>query len=163
MIIMKREELISLIDKVTSGKGILRTTGYWMRRLFKAVLGYSDAKAEEVIGYSDSKAEEVKAYTDDAVKSTMTSVVEVTDITLEMQPNVYYHYVGSNLAITLAPPSKEDVLNEYMIKIVCTDSPMISLPTGLTWASDAPSFESGVTYQISIIDNLAVFAEFITE
>lgn len=149
---MKREELISLIDKVTAGKGILRTTGYWMRRLFKAVLGYSDAKAEEV-----------KAYTDDAVKFTTTPVVEVTGITLEMQPNVYYHYVGSNLAITLAPPSKEDVLNEYMIKIVCTDSPIITLPIGLTWASDAPSFESGVTYQISIIDNLAVFAEFITE
>lgn len=149
---MKREELNTLIDRVTSGKGVLRTPSFWMRRLFKAVLGYSDAKAEEA-----------KAYTDDAVKFTMTSVVEVTGITLEMQPNVYYHYVGSNLAITLAPPSKGDVLNEYMIKIVCTDSPMISLPTGLIWASDAPSFESGVTYQISIIDNLAVFAEFITE
>lgn len=149
---MKREELNTLIDRVTSGKSILRTPSFWMRRLFKEILGYSDAKAQEV-----------KAYTDDAVKSTMTSVVEVAGITLEMQPNVYYHYVGSNLAITLAPPSKEDVLNEYMIKIVCTDSPMITLPIGLIWASDAPSFESGVTYQISIIDNLAVFAEFITE
>lgn len=60
---MKREELNTLIDRVTSGKGILRTTGYWMRRLFKAVLGYSDAKAEEV-----------KTYTDDAVKNVKVEV-----------------------------------------------------------------------------------------
>lgn len=39
---MKREELNTLIDRVTSGKGILRAPSYWVRRLFNAVIGYAE-------------------------------------------------------------------------------------------------------------------------
>lgn len=72
---MKREELISLIDKVTAGKGILRTTGYWMRRLFKAVLGYSDAKAEEVKTYTDDAVKNVKVVVDSEMSDSSENAV----------------------------------------------------------------------------------------
>lgn len=55
---MTREQITALIDKVIGGKGIMRSPAWWVRKLFKEVLGYSDAKAEDV-----------KAYTDDAVKN----------------------------------------------------------------------------------------------
>lgn len=84
--------------------------------------------------------------------------------TLELKPNHFYRVsVSGDTVITLADTGHILVTNEYVMKIVCTGTPNITLPDGLVWANDtAPVFTAGKTYVISIIDNLAVFAEFTT-
>lgn len=84
--------------------------------------------------------------------------------TLELKPNHFYKVsVTGDTIITLGGPTPTRITNEYVMKIVCTGTPNITLPSGLIWANDtAPVFTAGKTYVISIIDNLAVFAEFTT-
>lgn len=50
---MKREELNTLIDRVTAGKGILRTPSFWMRRVLHAIadsIGEIDSILDEING-----------------------------------------------------------------------------------------------------------------
>ena len=53
-------------------------------------------------------------------------------------------------------------VNEYMLRVRVVTTPFtLKLPAGVTWAGgEAPTFESGTTYEISIINNLAVYAAF---
>lgn len=153
---MTREQIQALIDRVIGKKGILRAPSYWVSRLFGNLMDYADGKAKEGKAYTDDAVKNVKEYVD----RKSYPKVNITAENLEMQPNTYYTFTGSNLALSLVEGAT-DMVSEYVIKIVCTGTPNIILPDGLVWANDtAPEFTEGATYQISIIDNLAVFAEF---
>lgn len=81
---------------------------------------------------------------------------------LEMIPNAYYVFEGNTISLSLAD-GQPDKVCEYVIKIVCVGNPNITLPSNIVWANDVvPQFVDGKTYVISIIDGLAVFAEFTT-
>lgn len=81
---------------------------------------------------------------------------------LEMIPNAYYVFEGNTISLSLADGQPNKVC-EYVIKIVCVGNPNITLPSNIVWANDVvPQFVDGKTYVISIIDGLAVFAEFTT-
>lgn len=66
---MNREELQALIDKVIGKRGIMRSSSWWVRRLFSEVLQYSEdvakAKAQEAV-----KGVKVVADTEMSDKST---------------------------------------------------------------------------------------------
>jgi hypothetical protein len=52
----------------------------------------------------------------------------------------------------------EGYVNEYMIEFtVDGDGFTLTLPEGVRWV-DEPTWEDGYTYQVSIVDNLAVYA-----
>lgn len=81
-----------------------------------------------------------------------------------IKPNVYYkiHDVKS-ATITLATPTNTSCFNHYMFEIKFSGGSTLTLPAGLTWANgdDISGYlETGKTFQISIINNLAVFAKF---
>lgn len=144
---MTRDELQALIDRVIGKDGILRVPAWWVRRLFSNLIDYTDNAVKKVKAYVDGKSY---------------PKANITAEELKMQPNTYYIFTGSNLALSLVERAA-DMVSEYVIEIVCTGTPNITLPSGLTWANDtAPVFTAGKTYVISIIDNLAVFAEFTT-
>lgn len=67
----------------------------------------------------------------------------------------------SSLSITLATPTDNTIVNEYMIQFSSPSSAAttLSLPSTVTWVA-APSINAGGTYQISIINNLGIIAEF---
>ena len=53
-------------------------------------------------------------------------------------------------------------VNEYMLRVRVVTTPFtLTLPAGVTWAGgEAPTFEGETTYEISIINNNAVYAAF---
>ena len=81
---------------------------------------------------------------------------------VEIQPNVKNIWVDpiAELTITFAEGiSGYD--NEYMIQFQCPDNEptALTLPQGLQWVDDNPiDLQPGWLYQISIIDNLAIYA-----
>lgn len=81
---------------------------------------------------------------------------------VEIQPNVKNIWVDpiAELTITFAEGiSGYD--NEYMIQFQCPDNEptALTLPQGLQWVDDDPiDLQPGWLYQISIIDNLAIYA-----
>ena len=86
------------------------------------------------------------------------SVVDhgTNDTTFALTPNVFHGW-GEVEALNLTLASETSgVLNEYMLQFTSgTMATVLTLPETVKWISDS-TIEAGKTYQVSIINNLAV-------
>lgn len=99
----------------------------------------------------------------DRVADLRVSISNETATSKSISPNVYYKWgTMSSLSITLATPSDSTVLNNYMFEFTASSAGCsLTMPSGIKWQNgSAPTIESGKTYQISIINNLAVASMF---
>ena len=83
-------------------------------------------------------------------------------VTKQLSPNTLYKFGAcSKLTITFAA-EESGILNEYMFEFVNGSSPTtLSLPDSVKWSGgNAPTIEANKTYQVSIVNNLAVYASF---
>lgn len=89
-----------------------------------------------------------------------TPVVNHTENTVEITPNVLNVWGEvAELDITLAA-GKEGVANEYMFQFTSgAVATTLILPYTIEWVS-APNIQANKTYQVSIINNLGVIGEF---
>lgn len=81
---------------------------------------------------------------------------------IALQSNKYIQFgTLSSVAFSLVTPSRTDIVNEYRIKFVAGASTAIIWPSDLKWLNGtAPTITSGKTYEISILEGLAICAEF---
>jgi hypothetical protein len=86
------------------------------------------------------------------------NIVIQTQETANIRPNVLNEWgTVSALNITFTGGS-EDAVNEYMLEFtVSGGSFKLSLPSDVRWSQD-PEWEDGSTYQVSIVNNLALYA-----
>lgn len=79
-----------------------------------------------------------------------------------IKPGTLYQF-GTCGSLTIAfdsDPSFADAIKEYMFEFVVSDVDFaLTLPEGVRWNTE-PDYEPGNTYQVSILNNLAVYAEF---
>ena len=91
-----------------------------------------------------------------SIKSTPSQSVELT-------PNTYYKCTtsGSSLTITFKEGNSK-IINNYMFEFTpSSNSFVLNLPSTVIWANNTPPLiESGKIFQVSIINNLAVFTKF---
>lgn len=82
--------------------------------------------------------------------------VEGATPTQEIQPNRFYNFGEcSSLTVTLAE-GMEGIYNEYMFQFTSgAVATTLNLPESIRWA-ETPVIESNKTYQISIVNNIAV-------
>lgn len=85
-----------------------------------------------------------------------------SDTTYSVTPNVLHIWgtVGS-LTLTLATPTDNTIVNEYMIEFTSgSTATTLSLPSSVEWAEScgALSVEASKTYQISIVNNIGLWA-----
>lgn len=83
-------------------------------------------------------------------------------VTKQINPNTFYKFGEvSSLTITLAA-EESGIENEYKFEFVSgTTATTLSLPETVKWSGgNAPTIEASKTYQVSIVNNLAVFAAF---
>ena len=88
-------------------------------------------------------------------------------INLEIKSNVFYKISSDSntvaINITLKNIENRNRYNEYMFQFTCPEyNPVsFSLPETVKWfGGNAPTIEASKTYQISIVNNLAVYAAF---
>lgn len=82
---------------------------------------------------------------------------------INISSNIYYKLgtISSDLTITLNTPTDENILNEYMLTFDVSGTPTITFPNNIVWLdNDVPTYEDDATYQISIIDNKAIYGKF---
>lgn len=83
-------------------------------------------------------------------------------VTKELQPNTFYKFGKcSSLTITLAA-EKSGIFNEYMFEFISSSTPMTftDIPN-IKWQNgDKLVPEANCTYQVSIVNNCAVYAKF---
>ena len=87
-------------------------------------------------------------------------VVETSETTVEMEPNKLYRWIPTvaNLNITFKK-GDPDIINEYMMEFkVGSGEVNISFPPGVRWVAE-PDFVENSTYQVSIVNGLAVAGE----
>ena len=77
-------------------------------------------------------------------------------------PNVFYNLGVVTGSVTWSLAAASLACDEYMIQFTAdSTAPTITWPSGLTWIGGAaPTITGDKTYQISIQNNLAVYAEF---
>lgn len=108
-----------------------------------------------------------KALTDNGQYAEFASPIKTQDggtgaVTKELQPNTFYKFGEcSSLTITLAA-EKSGILNEYMFEFISGSTPttLTDIPN-IKWQNgDKLAPEANYTYQISIVNNCAVYAKF---
>ena len=68
--------------------------------------------------------------------------------------------VVENLDITLAEPTDNTIVNEYMIQFTSgATATTLTLPNTIKWMA-TPNIQTNKVYQLSIINNLAIIGEF---
>lgn len=88
-----------------------------------------------------------------------TIVFESAETKESILPNVLNKWGNiKSLAINSFQGAQEGYVNEYMLEFtVSWDDFTLTLPEGVRWVEE-PTWENGYTYQVSIVNNLAVFA-----
>lgn len=91
-----------------------------------------------------------------ADKADKVSTENVSEDTKEIQPNRYYIFgEKASLTITLAA-GQEGKLAEYMFEFTSGTTPTtLNLPESVKWMGDN-TIEASKTYQVSIVNNIAV-------
>lgn len=83
-------------------------------------------------------------------------------VTSELSPNILYKFgERPSLTITLGGGTV-GIVNEYMFEFRSgTTATTLSVPNSVKWSGgNAPTIEANKTYQVSIVDNLALIASF---
>ena len=86
-------------------------------------------------------------------------ISESTEVKASILPNELNKWGKiKSLTINSFQGAQEGHVNEYMLEfIVSGDNFTLTLPEGVRWVEE-PTWENGYTYQVSIVNNLAVFA-----
>lgn len=83
---------------------------------------------------------------------------------VSISPNVYNNLgtLYANTSINLLTPGDNTIYNEYMLSFSISGSNInISFSPAVTWQNDeAPEYENNATYEISIVNNHAIFGKF---
>jgi len=92
-----------------------------------------------------------------------TMTIPATTAAQELVPNTMYIFAERSAALTLTLGTPVvGVANEYHFFLI-TDSntaPTITWPTGISWyGGNAPTIAAGKTYEVSILNNVAVYFE----
>jgi hypothetical protein len=95
------------------------------------------------------------------VMSKIATIVNQSASSAVIRPNVLNVWgETSTLSITFAEGSQGEV-NEYMFQFTCPSNTgtILTMPVTVRWANDDElEPEPGYTYQVSIVDNLAIYA-----
>lgn len=87
-----------------------------------------------------------------------------SDGSASIYPGKYYKVIEdvNDIRFKLEPPTSSNVLNEYLVEFKCVGS--VTLPDTLLWPeSGVPEFVPGNTYQLSIVNDLAVCVCFVDD
>lgn len=84
-------------------------------------------------------------------------VTNMTETTAQLEPNNMYIWGEiTSLDITMAEPTDNTRLNEYMFQFACGDiATVLSLPSDIRWITE-PNIEANHTYQVSIVNDIGV-------
>lgn len=118
----------------------------------------SDSEIEDIVLNSSNISEMITNISEESSKIPLQTVE--TD-NLILKPNIYYKLTTfTNLNVTLEAPDNSEIVNEYFLEFQHVGT-NITFPNTLKWMNgEVPTFENGKTYQVSIINNLAISAMF---
>ena len=86
------------------------------------------------------------------------------NVSQEIEPNILYNFTDTAItSLTISwGDSIVDKVNEYIFQFVaCAGFTGLTMPEGVVWMGGTElTFTEGKTYQVSVLNNLAVIGEF---
>lgn len=158
---------------VKNGSSVTSASGYTACPIISGVPYYKDtnttytlssfgitATAAE-LNYCDGVTSNIQTQLNSKGSKISTESGGTGAITKQLSPNKLYEFGScTSLTITLAAETS-GILNEYMFEFTANGSATLSLPSSVKWLNDTvPTITSGKKYQVSIVNNLAVYGEF---
>ena len=122
--------------------------------VLRAYLSLGDVLTVDSEGYICINGERTQTIT-----ATTPELVQTTTM-LDIKPNVLnvWQTAISSLAIGFIA-GDNNAVNEYMLQFTVRGNNFtLTLPNGVLWVEEEPEWEDGYTYQVSIVNNLAVSA-----
>jgi len=129
--------------------------------------------------YVDEKIDEAIDALVDGAPEALDTLKELADAIIELNKgtkkettipqngfvaNIFYSLgeISQDTTFVLVAPEDNTFLNEYLIQFSIGNTvPTITFPNGLSWLNgETPTLNANKTYQLSIVDNLAILAEF---
>lgn len=132
---------------VMSQKGVTEVTD---------LLGKRIAESAAELAQLSQEFEEIKNA--DFTLNPHIEMVEPTETALAIEPDKIYKWGEvASLAITLNPQTNPRYASQYFFQFVSpADAPTsLALPMELKWQTE-PTIKAGMTYQVSIVENLAI-------
>lgn len=135
----------------------------WLNNAYKllTVRGYGiddepTAGSENVV-----KSGGIYQYVEGRINDVQTAEIHITDTTgtFSLTPNTFYIFdnIIEEINIVLGTPVSGK-FNEYKLEFTCDENSHVNFPNTLRWIDDEPlEPEQGYTYQVSIVDNFAVY------
>lgn len=158
-----------------SGAYIIITSAGMVSVGSDGILNFSTTSIEESKEYSVLKfnlnlsksGSGTKALTDNGQYAEFAKPTKVESggsgtVTKQIKPNTFYKFgYCSSLTVTLGA-EESGIVNEYMFEFTTGSTPpTLRLPDSVKWSGgSAPTIEANKTYQVSIVNNLAVYASF---
>lgn len=134
----------------------IRKTGLWITYVLYDKTVISEWYSEEAI--DDDSWKDLSNWENCSllVRKENKSIVE--DV-VTIQPNVFNKW-GEMLALDITlGPEVSNALNEYMIEFISGETPTVfKLQGSVKWSDGILDPESNMTYQVSIVNGLAVYA-----
>lgn len=153
------EEIKSTIDANITPNGEQGITGSVLNRVLNDMVDATEGKLAQL-------DQELQTIIDNGltfvVKPHIDKVV-MTETTAELQPDKFYLFGEvSALNITLAPV-EEGYASQYIFQFTSPlESPTtLTMPVTIIW-SDIPTIKGGMTYQVSVVEGLAMITGWTT-
>lgn len=126
-----------------------------------------DAPNEDIVFKYDETVGYIRGYIKDFKASELAKIgrpiVNTNSSTVSMWPNIYYRVTGTPSTLTLKFNTKLTTnMEEYFIEFTTSsDGCSLIVPSSVKWMNgEVPALEANSTYQISIVNNLAICAVF---
>lgn len=164
---MTKKDLQSLIDRVIGTKGIMRSSAWWVRRLFNEVIGYAERYADKSAKVDTQMSDEsnnavgnstIKAYVDSTREMQIQRMT--SQDSYELKPNIYYYWDNSRTIKNSTPITLLDfntTLNSgsasktYILDFIAGSESPIDIKESLFWEDGYPvAFEKGTRYLVKI-------------
>ena len=141
----------------------------YVKYLFQFIISQKDKTVQNSMSILliESGGSGTKALTDNGQYAEFAKPAKVESggsgtVTKQIKPNTFYKFGEcSSLTITLGA-EESGIINEYMFEFASGSTPTtLSVPDTVKWSGgSAPTIEASKTYQVSIVNNLAVYASF---
>lgn len=126
-----------------------------------------DAADEDIVFEYDDSVGYIRGYIKNFKASEFAKIgrpiVNTNSSTVSMWPNIYYRVTGTPSTLTLKFNTKLTTnMEEYFIEFTTSsDGCSLIVPSSVKWMNgEVPALEANSTYQISIVNNLAICAVF---
>lgn len=168
---MNKKDLQSLIDRVIGTKGIMRSSSWWVRRLFNEVIGYAEKYANDAVkkvkitSDTEMSDESTNTVQNRVIKSYVDSSKDIQVVRMaaksscDLSPNIYYYWGNntrtSQMSVTLLDYVSDYVggnsLKTYTLDFVAGSDCQLTFDVSLEWEGGAqPTYKEGQRYQINI-------------